>query len=74
MPDEALTPEWLLENIWIVGGPDDVARQLRELYRRVGGFGVLHHIPYNWGAQQEQNLRSMELLATEVMPQLADLG
>src|SRR5205809_1105040 len=25
MPDEALTPEWLLDNIWIVGSPDDVA-------------------------------------------------
>jgi alkanesulfonate monooxygenase SsuD/methylene tetrahydromethanopterin reductase-like flavin-dependent oxidoreductase (luciferase family) len=73
MPDEALTLEWLLDNIWIVGSPDDVARQLRELYQRVGGFGTLHHIPYNWGARQDQNLRSMELLAREVMPQLADL-
>jgi alkanesulfonate monooxygenase SsuD/methylene tetrahydromethanopterin reductase-like flavin-dependent oxidoreductase (luciferase family) len=74
MPDEALTPEWLLDNIWIVGSPDDVARQLRELYRRVGGFGMLHHVPYDWGARQDQNLRSMELLATEVMPQLVDLN
>jgi hypothetical protein len=35
---------------------------------------MLQHIPYNWGARQDQSLRSMELLAKEVMPQLADLG
>ena len=38
IPDEAITPEYLIDNVWIVGSPDDVTEQIRELYREVGGF------------------------------------
>ena len=41
MPDEDVTPEYLVDNLWIVGSPETVARKLRELYKTVGGFGTL---------------------------------
>ncbi len=73
IPDEAITIDWLLDNLWIVGSPDEVARRLRELHAQVGGFGGILQLNYDWGDQQEKNLRSMELLAKKVMPQLASL-
>ena len=31
MPDDDLNVEYMLDNIWIVGDPDEVARQVRQL-------------------------------------------
>lgn len=73
MPDEAITIDWLMDNTWLVGSPDDIARRLRELHSAVGGFGTVLQLIYDWGEQEECNRRSMQLLAEEVMPQLADL-
>ena len=39
MSDDDVTIDYLLDNIWIVGSPDDVAAQLRRLSDEVGGFG-----------------------------------
>ena len=73
LPDEAITVDWLMDNLWLVGSPDDVARRIRELHGAVGGFGTVLQLIYDWGDQEECNRRSMALLANEVMPQLADL-
>jgi alkanesulfonate monooxygenase SsuD/methylene tetrahydromethanopterin reductase-like flavin-dependent oxidoreductase (luciferase family) len=73
LPDAAITVDWLMDNMWLVGSPDDVARQIRELHAAVGGFGTVLQLIYDWGDQEEYNRRSMALLANEVMPQLADL-
>jgi alkanesulfonate monooxygenase SsuD/methylene tetrahydromethanopterin reductase-like flavin-dependent oxidoreductase (luciferase family) len=73
MPDEAVTIDYLLDNIWIVGSPDEVAGQLRRLAAQVGGFGTVLQIAHDWSPQQQKWQRSMELLATRVMPQLADV-
>ena len=72
MPDEILTPEFLLDNGWIVGSPDDVEQQIRKLYDEVGGFGVLMPMAHEWKPWDKWD-RSMTLLAEEVMPRLADL-
>ena len=72
MPDADVTPEYLVDNLWIVGSPDDVAHKLRQLYQDVGGFGVLLAMAHEW-QPKEQWVHSMTLLAQEVMPQLADL-
>ena len=72
MADSDVTPDYLLDNLWIAGGPDDVARQIRELYEYVGGFGVLLVMGHEWKPRGKWE-RSMRLLAEEVMPQLADL-
>jgi alkanesulfonate monooxygenase SsuD/methylene tetrahydromethanopterin reductase-like flavin-dependent oxidoreductase (luciferase family) len=74
LPDEAITIDWLMDNLWLVGSPDDVARRIRELHADVGGFGTILQLIYDWGEQEDCNRRSMELMATEVMPQLADLS
>ena len=73
MPDAEVTAEYLVDNIWIVGSPDDVAAQLRRLYGQVGGFGVLLAMGHEW-EPRDRWVKAMTLLATDVMPQLADLG
>ena len=72
MLDSDVTPEYLVDNIWVVGSPDDVADKLRALHRDVGGFGVLLAMGHEW-EPREQWVNSMTLLAHEVMPRLADL-
>jgi alkanesulfonate monooxygenase SsuD/methylene tetrahydromethanopterin reductase-like flavin-dependent oxidoreductase (luciferase family) len=74
MPDEDITIDWLMDNIWLVGSPDDVARRIRELHTAVGGFGTVLQLIYDWGDAEDRNRRNMELLSKEVMPQLADLS
>ena len=73
MPDSAVTSEYLADNIWIVGSPDDVAAKIRKLYEDVGGFGVLLAMGHEW-KPREQWIKSQTLLAEEVMPRLADLN
>ena len=46
MPDEALTAEYVCDNIWVVGSPDTVAEKLETLYNDVGGFGTVLQIQY----------------------------
>jgi alkanesulfonate monooxygenase SsuD/methylene tetrahydromethanopterin reductase-like flavin-dependent oxidoreductase (luciferase family) len=72
MPDEDVTPEYVMENVWIVGDPDEVVAKIRALYEEVGGFGVLLAMGHEWSPLDKWQ-RSMELLANEVMPKMADL-
>jgi alkanesulfonate monooxygenase SsuD/methylene tetrahydromethanopterin reductase-like flavin-dependent oxidoreductase (luciferase family) len=72
MPSSDVTIDYLLDNLWLVGDPEEVARRIRELYVRVGGFGTLLMVTLDWD-DPERWQRSMRLLATEVMPRLADL-
>ena len=73
MPDSDVTLEYLLDNIWIVGDPDEVAAKLRDMYDYVGGFGVLLTMGHEWDPRDKW-MNSMTLLTQEVMPQLADLN
>jgi alkanesulfonate monooxygenase SsuD/methylene tetrahydromethanopterin reductase-like flavin-dependent oxidoreductase (luciferase family) len=72
MPDEAVTLEYLCENIWLVGDVEEVTQKLRDLYTTVGGFGTLLVIGHEWQPEEKWR-RSMELLAAEVAPRLRDL-
>ena len=74
LPDDDVTPEYLLDNHWIVGDPDDgcPARSARS-YELVGGFGTLLVIAHDWPDPAVWD-RSMTLLNEEVVPRLADLG
>ncbi len=69
MADRDITVEYLVDNIWIVGDPAECARKLRALYDEVGGFGVLLAVTHDWD-DKARWLRSMKLLATEVLPRL----
>ncbi len=72
MPDSDVTLEYMMDNVWIVGSPDEVASQLRQLHEDVGGFGVLLAMGHEW-QPREQWVKSMTLLKTKVMPKLTDL-
>lgn len=73
MPDSDVTVEYLVDNAFIVGSPDDVADKLRRLYHDVGGFGVLLVMGHEWQPRDKWE-SSMTRLAKEVMPKLADLS
>jgi alkanesulfonate monooxygenase SsuD/methylene tetrahydromethanopterin reductase-like flavin-dependent oxidoreductase (luciferase family) len=73
IPDSDVTIEYMLDNMWIVGSPDDVAEKIRDLYEYLGGFGVLLVMGHEW-QPKEQWVRSMTLFVEEVMPKLKDLG
>ena len=73
MADSEVTPEYLVDNIWVVGSPDEVADKLRRLHHDVGGFGVLLAMAHEW-QPKERWQRSMTLLARDVMTQLSDLN
>jgi alkanesulfonate monooxygenase SsuD/methylene tetrahydromethanopterin reductase-like flavin-dependent oxidoreductase (luciferase family) len=73
MPDEAVTPEYLVDNVWIVGSPDDVTEKIRQMHRDVGGFGVLLAMGHEW-QPEESWVNSVTSLAKDVMPRLADLN
>ena len=73
IPDEAITPEYMLEQFWIVGDPDECAQRIRKLHEEVGGFGGLLPICHDWGKDTKKWHRSLELLVKEVQPALKDL-
>lgn len=70
--DEEVTMDYMMDNMWIVGSPDDVARQIKELYEFTGGFGTLLVMGHEWKPKDKWQ-RSMKLLTKEVMPQLQKL-
>ena len=71
-PDEALDTEYMVDNIWLVGSPEDVANKLRNLYNSVGGFGTLLAMGHEW-EPRDKWLHSATLLAEKVIPGLSDL-
>lgn len=73
MPDSEVTLEYMVDNVFIVGSPDDVEYKLRHLYEEVGGFGVLLAMGHEW-QPKDKWVRSMELLAHDVNPRLSDLS
>ena len=41
LPDEAIDVEYMMDNLWIVGDPQECADQIRKNHGEVGGFGTL---------------------------------
>lgn len=71
MPDEAVTMETIKRGMIIAGSPRRVLDQLVALRDEVGHFGTLLMAGHDWD-QPKLWRRSMELLATEVMPRFSD--
>ncbi len=69
MPDEAVTAEYIVDNIAVVGSVDTVTRKLQDIYDLTGGFGTVLMIAHDWH-DREKSMRSIELLAKEVVPAL----
>jgi alkanesulfonate monooxygenase SsuD/methylene tetrahydromethanopterin reductase-like flavin-dependent oxidoreductase (luciferase family) len=72
MSDDAITLDYLCDNVWIVGSPETVVRKIRELYASVDGFGGLLIGATDWPDPSIWQ-RSMDLFASEVMPRVAEL-
>jgi len=66
-PDHEITPEYALETLVIAGTPDSVTNQILAFRDKTGDFGTLVYVGVDW---QDPKLakRSMELMATDVMP------
>ena len=47
MPDEAITLEYLCDELWFVGSPETVVRRISDLDTKVGGFGSLLTVSYD---------------------------
>ena len=72
MPDEAVDVDYMMDNAWIVGDPQECADQIRALYEEVGGFGHLLAItqdPDDHSLMQQ----SLRLMMEEVAPKVEDL-
>lgn len=71
-----LTAEYLVDTkVWAVGSPATVADLIREQFELAGGFGTLLMLGSDYAdeGEREKWFRSMQLLASEVMPRLKDL-
>ena len=67
MTDSEVTVEYVMENVWIIGDPEQVAQKVTDLYKEVGGFGTLLAMGHEWDPEGKWE-RSMSLLAEQVIP------
>ena len=68
MPDEAVDVDYMMENIWIVGDPQECADRIRSLYEQTGGFGHLLAITQDPDDPDWEH-ECLQLLMEEVGPQ-----
>ena len=69
MPDAACDLDYLMQDQVIAGDPDEVVRQLMRMMEETGEFGTLVFVAHDWD-DKPACIRSLELFAKEVMPQL----
>jgi len=68
-PDEEITLEYVLDRLVIAGTAEEVAERLLAFREETGPFGELVYAGLDW-ADERLGRRSMELMATEVMPRV----
>jgi alkanesulfonate monooxygenase SsuD/methylene tetrahydromethanopterin reductase-like flavin-dependent oxidoreductase (luciferase family) len=69
MPDSAVTLDYVLDALVICGTVNSVVDQLLAFREQVGDFGTLLYAGHDW-VEPRLARRSMELMASEVMPRL----
>ena len=69
MPDSAVTLDYVLDSLVIHGNVNSVVDQLLAFHERLGGFGTLLYACHDW-VDPTLSKRSMELMATEVVPRV----
>jgi len=72
IPDADVTPEYLVNHGWLVGSVKTVTRKLGEMQEELGGFGTLLLFAFDYADDPEPWMKSMRLLAEEVMPHFQD--
>ena len=65
--DDEITVDYLMDRLVICGTPESVAEQINELHATTGGFGEIVYAGLDW-VDRALAIRSMELMAEEVMP------
>jgi alkanesulfonate monooxygenase SsuD/methylene tetrahydromethanopterin reductase-like flavin-dependent oxidoreductase (luciferase family) len=73
MPDEAVTVDYLLDNVWIVGDAAECAEKIHQLHEESGGFGTLLSITTD-SDDAGWDHESLRLLMEQVAPRVAHLG
>lgn len=68
-PDESVTLETMLDELIICGTPSSVTEQLEAFREQTGDFGEIVYAGVDW-ADEGLARRSMELMATKVVPAL----
>jgi alkanesulfonate monooxygenase SsuD/methylene tetrahydromethanopterin reductase-like flavin-dependent oxidoreductase (luciferase family) len=69
LPDSVVTLDYVLDSLVICGTVDSVVDQLLAFRERIGDFGTLLYAGHDW-VEPRLARRSMELMATAVMPRL----
>jgi alkanesulfonate monooxygenase SsuD/methylene tetrahydromethanopterin reductase-like flavin-dependent oxidoreductase (luciferase family) len=69
LPDSAVTLDYVMDSLVICGTVDSVVDQLLAFREEVGEFGTLLYAGHDW-VDAGLGRRSMELMATEVMPRV----
>ena len=72
MPDDAVTVDYLMDNVWIVGDPSEVAEKIQQLHEESGGFGTLLSITTD-ADDAGWDHESLRLLLEDVAPRVERL-
>lgn len=68
-PDEAVSYDYVMDNLMIIGTPDKVADQILALREELGEFGEIVYAGMDW-VDPALARRSMQLMAEQVMPRV----
>jgi limonene 1,2-monooxygenase len=72
-PDDAVDQTAFAEgSAAVIGTPDDLVKSLRQMMELTGGFGTVIGFAHDW-ANREATLRSWDLLARYVIPEVNGL-
>ena len=72
-PDEAVDQTAFVDGAAaVIGTPDDLVAAIRKLHDSAGGFGVVLGFAHDW-ANRENTLRSWDLVARYVIPEIQGL-
>jgi alkanesulfonate monooxygenase SsuD/methylene tetrahydromethanopterin reductase-like flavin-dependent oxidoreductase (luciferase family) len=73
MADEAVTTDYLMNNVWIIGNPSQCVEQIEQLHAESGGFGTLLTITTD-SDDAGWDHESLRLLMERVAPAVEHLG
>ena len=73
MPDDAVTVDYLMENLWLVGDAAECVDKIHQLYEESGGFGTFLSITTD-SDDAGWDHESLRLLMEQVAPRVAHLG
>ncbi len=69
--DDEVTLDYMIEHQFLVGSVDTVTEKLQRMQEESGGFGTLLLMGMDYSDRREAWMRSMELMATKVMPRIS---